>query len=81
MLDLSGMTVLDLPDSGLKEMDPREIEQAVIYEIERTRPDVIVTFPVHGISGFQSCETTVGVLHSHFSCSYPGLLVYGGRVH
>jgi LmbE family N-acetylglucosaminyl deacetylase len=52
VLGLTGMTVLDLPDSGLKEIDPREIEQAVIREIERVRPDVLVSYPVHGISGF-----------------------------
>ncbi len=57
-LDLSGMTVLDLPDSGLKEMDPREIENAIKDEIEKVKPDVIVTYPVHGISGF----------HDHLIC-------------
>lgn len=51
-LDLSGMTVLDLPDSGLKEMDPREIEQVIIHEVERIQPQVVVTYAVHGISGF-----------------------------
>lgn len=52
VLDLTEMKVLDLPDGGLKEMDPREIERVVITEVERMRPDVIVTYPVHGISGF-----------------------------
>lgn len=52
VLDLSGMKVLDLPDSGLKEMDPREIEKAIREEIERIKPDVVVTYAVHGISGF-----------------------------
>lgn len=52
VLELSSLTVLDLPDSGLKEMDPREIETAVRAEIERLAPDVAVTYPVHGISGF-----------------------------
>jgi LmbE family N-acetylglucosaminyl deacetylase len=52
VLDLSGMTVLDLPDSGLKEMDPREIEAAIVAHIESIRPDVVVTYAVHGISGF-----------------------------
>ena len=51
-LDLSGMAVLDLPDSGLKEMDPRDIEQVVAAEIERLQPHVIVTDAVHGVSGF-----------------------------
>jgi LmbE family N-acetylglucosaminyl deacetylase len=58
VLDLTGMTVLDLPDSGLKEMDPREIETVVAKEIERIRPHVVVTYPVHGISGF----------HDHLVC-------------
>jgi N-acetylglucosamine malate deacetylase 2 len=51
-LGLSSMTVLDLPDSGLKRMDPREIEAVVRYQIERLRPDIVVSYPVHGISGF-----------------------------
>ena len=51
-LDLSGMTVLDLPDSGLKKMDPREIEEVIRQEIVRLQPHVIVTYAVHGISGF-----------------------------
>lgn len=52
VLDLNGLKVLDLPDSGLKEMDPREIEQAIAQEIERLQPQVVVTYAVHGISGF-----------------------------
>jgi LmbE family N-acetylglucosaminyl deacetylase len=52
VLDLSGLTVLDLPDSGLKEMDPREIEAVVTAEIERLQPHVVVTYAVHGISGY-----------------------------
>jgi len=52
VLGLTGMTVLDLPDSGLKEMDPRDIEKAVADEIEKIKPEVIVTYAVHGISGF-----------------------------
>lgn len=52
VLNLSELKVLDLPDSGLKEMDPREIENIIRKEIERLKPDVIVTYAVHGISGF-----------------------------
>ncbi len=58
VLDLSGLTVLDLPDSGLKEMDPREIEKVIREQIEKIRPAVLVTYPVHGISGF----------HDHLVC-------------
>lgn len=52
VLKLTGMTVLDLPDSGLKEMDPREIVKVVADHVRAIRPAVIVSYPVHGISGF-----------------------------
>lgn len=52
VLDLSSLTVLDFPDSGLKEVDPRELEKAIQSEIDRIRPHVLVTYPVHGVSGF-----------------------------
>jgi LmbE family N-acetylglucosaminyl deacetylase len=52
VLDLSDLTVLDFPDSGLKELDPRILEQAVREHIQNTQPAVLVTYPVHGISGF-----------------------------
>ena len=66
VLDLSGMTVLDLPDSGLKEMDPRDIEQAIISEIECVRPHVLVTYPVHGISVFHDHLVTHAVVKRVF---------------
>lgn len=53
VLDLNGMTVLDLPDSGLKEMNPIEIEKIVKKHIREVKPDVVVTYAVHGISGFE----------------------------
>jgi LmbE family N-acetylglucosaminyl deacetylase len=52
VLELSGMTVLDLPDSGLKEMDPREIEAVIRDQILAVEPQVVATYAVHGISGF-----------------------------
>lgn len=52
VLELSELTVLDLPDGGLKEMDPIEIERVVREHVERVRPDVLVTYAVHGVSGF-----------------------------
>ncbi len=57
-LDLTDLTVLDLPDSGLKEMDPRDIEAVIRKHIEKFKPDVVVTYAVHGISGF----------HDHLIC-------------
>ena len=62
VLDLSSMTILDLPDSGLKEMDPRDIEKVIKAEIEIIKPDVIVTYPVHGISGFHDHLITHAVV-------------------
>jgi LmbE family N-acetylglucosaminyl deacetylase len=52
VLDLNSLTVLDFPDSGLKEVDPRELERVIQDEIERIEPHVLVTYPVHGVSGF-----------------------------
>lgn len=61
-LGLTGMEVLDLPDSGLKEMDPREIEHVVEEHIRNIRPDIVVTYPVHGISGFHDHLVTHAVV-------------------
>lgn len=52
VLDLSGMTVREFPDSGLSEMDPRQLEAAVAEHVHELTPDVVVSYPVHGISGF-----------------------------
>lgn len=52
VLGLSSMTVLDFPDSGLKELDPRVLEVAVNMHIKQIKPAVVITYPVHGISGF-----------------------------
>lgn len=65
-LDLSGMTILDLPDSGLKEMDPREIEREIRKEIKRCDPDVLVTYAVHGVSGFHDHLVTHAVVKRVF---------------
>ncbi len=65
-LGLKGLTVLDLPDSGLKHIDPRIIEQAVRSELEKIRPDVVVTYAVHGISGFHDHLVTHAVVKRVF---------------
>lgn len=52
VLGLTGMTVLDLPDSGLKEMNPIEIENVIEQHIGEIQPDILVTYAVHGVSGF-----------------------------
>ena len=52
ILNLSDLTVLDLPDGKLKEFDPLLLEDILETHISKIMPDVIVTYPVHGISGF-----------------------------
>ena len=62
VLDLNGMTVLDLPDSGLKEMDPRQIEDVVRAHVERLQSEVVITYAVHGNSGFHDHLVTHAVV-------------------
>jgi len=50
-LGMSGMTVLDYPDGGLSKIDPLVLEKEVEKWIKRYRPDVVVSYPVHGGSG------------------------------
>ncbi len=57
-LGLTGMKVLDLPDGEFKRMNPIEIENVVEKEIHQLKPDIVVTYAVHGISGF----------HDHLVC-------------
>jgi N-acetylglucosamine malate deacetylase 2 len=66
VLDLSAMTVLDLPDSGLAALDPRKIEGVVAGHIREVRPDVVVTYPVHGVSGFPDHLVTHAVVKRVF---------------
>ncbi|MDX1532428.1 MAG: PIG-L family deacetylase [Rhodothermales bacterium] len=48
---LASLTVLDLPDRGLADLDPRRIEGAVEERVRAVRPDVLVTYAVRGVSG------------------------------
>lgn len=70
-LDLTGLRVLTLPDSGLKELDPWTIETAIRGEVTRIAPHVLVTFPVHGISGFHDHIVT------HFAVTRVYLELHG----
>jgi len=65
-LDLSGMTVLDLPDSELKHLDPRIIEDKIESEIKAVKPDVIITYAVHGVSGFHDHLVSHAVVKNLF---------------
>lgn len=66
VLGLSGMRVLDLPDSKLQEMDPRDIEQVVTEHIRKIKPQIIVSYPVHGVSGFHDHLVTHAVVKRAF---------------
>ncbi len=61
-LGLTGMKIDDFPDSGLQHMDPRELERAIEQHIDAVRPDIIVSYPVHGISGFHDHLVMHGVI-------------------
>ena len=50
-LDLASLTVLDFPDGDLAEFNPLALEQAIADRIKAVAPQVVVTYPVHGISG------------------------------
>lgn len=52
VLGLTELNVLNWPDDHLKELDPMLLENSIERYIHRVRPDVIVTYAVHGISGF-----------------------------
>lgn len=71
-LDLTDIRVLDLPDGGLKELDPWTIEQLIRDEILRVEPHVVVTFPIHGISAFPDHIVT------HFAVTRVYLELRGG---
>ena len=58
VLALTSMTVYDFPDGGMAHADPREYEKVVKKHIDLIRPDIIVTYPIHGISGH----------HDHLAC-------------
>jgi len=62
VLGLTGMEVLDLPDSGLKEMNPADIEKAITEHVEKLKPDILISYPVHGISGFHDHLVTHAVV-------------------
>lgn len=58
VLGLTSMTVCDYPDGGMAHIDPREFEVLIKKHIDEIKPDIIVTYPIHGISGH----------HDHLAC-------------
>ena len=66
VLRLSGFRILDFPDSGLKELDPRILEKEIKKKIEEIKPNIIITYPVHGGSGFHDHLVTYSVVKRVF---------------
>ncbi len=50
-LDLSSLTVLEYPDGRLAELNPLVLEEEVSDHLHSIEPDVVITYPIHGISG------------------------------
>ena len=65
-LDLTQLTVLDFPDGGLAELDPREIEQAVSTQLNVIAPEIVVSYPVLGVSAFPDHLVTHAVVKRVF---------------
>lgn len=51
VLNLSGMEILDYTDGGLADVNPIELETLIQKRIDDIKPNVLVTYAVHGISG------------------------------
>lgn len=66
VLDLTSFALHDLPDSRLKDQNPIGLESLVEEAIHRTRPNVIVTYGVHGVSGFADHLVTHAVVKRVF---------------
>jgi LmbE family N-acetylglucosaminyl deacetylase len=49
-LDLTSLAIRDYPDGGLAEGSPLPLETAIDAHLRETAPDVVVTYPVHGVS-------------------------------
>ena len=51
VLGITQMTILDLEDGGMGQMNPIELENLVKSYLDKIQPDIVVTYAIHGISG------------------------------
>lgn len=58
VLGLTSMKIYDYPDGGMAHEDPRVFEKLILKHIDEIKPNIIVTYPIHGISGH----------HDHLAC-------------
>jgi N-acetylglucosamine malate deacetylase 2 len=80
LLNLTDLSVLDFPDGMLKELDPAVLEQAIENHLDRVRPDVVVSYPVHGVSGFHDHLVTHAVVKSAYCRMRAGGAAYLKRL-
>jgi len=82
VLDLTSLTVHEYPDGELAELDPLVLEEEVAAQIHDTAPDVVVTYPVHGVSGHPDHLVTHAVVKRvvcalrRDGASYPSRLAF-----
>lgn len=50
-LGIAEMQILDFEDGGLARMNPLDLETEVLKWIQHFKPNIVVTYPVHGGSG------------------------------
>ncbi|MFT6746827.1 MAG: LmbE family N-acetylglucosaminyl deacetylase [Glaciecola sp.] len=58
VLGLTSMTIHDYADGGMAHEDPIKFEELIQKHVEEVKPNIIVTYPIHGISGH----------HDHLTC-------------
>ncbi len=68
VLRLTDLTVLDFPDNHFAELNPLDLEEAIGKHIQNVRPEVLVTYAAHGISGHPDHTITHTVVKRVF-CS------------
>ena len=66
LLNLASLEILDFKDGSLAHLDPRIIEDSIRERISRILPQLIVTYPIHGISGHHDHLTTHAIVKSLF---------------
>ncbi len=66
VLDLTSFALHDFPDGELHRENPLDLESIVESAIRRVRPHIVVTYGVHGVSGFSDHLVTHAVVKRVF---------------
>lgn len=66
LFGLRELFLMEFPDAQLSNVDPRILEEAIMHIVEKVRPQVIVSYPPHGISGFHDHLVTHAVVKRVF---------------